>query len=123
MSDPDITMKERLDIYIKAYTKITKMAGVVQFWTRLASLGVITVMINDIFVGKSIIAAVRKATSYSDDIRVQPTKEWIDSFTAMQARNAMQAAGLIFIANKAKSKKDLFQAYATGFKTAKEYED
>ena len=125
MSDPDITMKERLDIYINAYTKITKMAGLVQFWTRLASLGVITVMIRDMFIGKSIIAAVRTATApnYSDDIRFQPTKEWIDTFTAMQTRNAMQAAGLIFIANKAKSKKDLFQAYATGFKTAKEYED
>ena len=97
MSDPDITMKERLDIYINAYTKITKMAGLVQFWTRLASLGVITVMMTDIFIGKSIIAAVRTATApnYSDDIRFQPTKEWIDTFTAMQTRNAMQAAGLI----------------------------
>ena len=116
-------MKERLDIYIKAYTKITKMAGLVQFWTRLASTGVIAVMIKDIFIGKAIINGVKIATNFSDDIRFQPTKEWIDAFTAMQTRNALQAAGLIFIANKAKSKKDLFQAYATGFKTAKEYED
>lgn len=116
-------MKERLDIYINSYTKITKMAGLVQFWTRLASTGVIAVMIKDIFIGKAIINGVKIATNFSDDIRFQPTKEWIDAFTAMQTRNALQAAGLIFIANKAKSKKDLFQAYATGFKTAKEYED
>lgn len=124
MSNPDITMKERLDIYIKSYTKITKMAGLVQFWTRLASTGVIAIMIRDILLGKAIINSVKLATTdYSDDIRFLPTKEWIDAFTAMQTRNALQAAGLIFIANKAKSKKDLFQAYATGFKTAKEYED
>lgn len=42
-----MTLKEKLDIYIQSYTKITKIAGLVQFWTKLASIGTIAIMIGN----------------------------------------------------------------------------
>ena len=118
-----MTLKERLDIYIQSYTKITKIAGLVQFWTKLASIGVIAIMVRNALVGRiKLIISQAQFDAYKD-ISFLPPKEWVDGFTAMQARNALEASGLIFISNMAKGKKDLFQTYATGFKTAKEYED
>ena len=118
-----MTLKERLDIYIQSYTKITKIAGLVQFWTKLASIGVIAIMVRNALVGRiKLIISQAQFDAYKD-ISFLPPKEWVDGFTAMQTRNALEASGLIFISNMAKGKKDLFQTYATGFKTAKEYED
>ena len=118
-----MTLKERLDIYIQSYTKITKIAGLVQFWTKLASIGVIAIMVRNALVGRiKLIISQAQFDAYKD-ISFLPPKELIDGFTAMQTRNALEASGLIFISNMAKGKKDLFQTYATGFKTAKEYED
>ena len=118
-----MTLKEKLDIYIQSYTKITKIAGLVQFWTKLASIGVIAIMVRNAFVGRvKLIISQAQFDAYKDTSFLPP-KEWIDGFTAMQTRNALEASGLIFISNIAKGKKDLFQTYATGFKTAKEYED
>ena len=118
-----MTLKERLDIYIQSYTKITKIAGLVQFWTKLASIGVIAIMVRNALVGRiKLIISQAQFDAYKDTSFLPP-KEWIDGFTAMQTRNALEASGLIFISNIAKGKKDLFQTYATGFKTAKEYED
>ena len=42
-----MTLKEKLDIYIQSYTNITKIAGLVQFWTKLASIGVIAIMVRN----------------------------------------------------------------------------
>ena len=118
-----MTLKEKLDIYIQSYTKITKIAGLVQFWTKLASIGVIAIMVRNAFVGRvKLIISQAQFDAYKDTSYLPP-KEWIDGFTAMQTRNALEASGLLFISNIAKGKKDLFQTYATGFKTAKEYED
>ena len=118
-----MTLKEKLDIYIQSYTKITKIAGLVQFWTKLASLGTIAIMIGNAFLGRVKLIISKAQFDAYHDTSYLPTKEWIDGFTAMQTRNALEASGLIFISNIAKGKKDLFQTYATGFKTAKEYED
>ena len=118
-----MTLKEKLDIYIQSYTKITKIAGLVQFWTKLASLGTIAIMVGNAFIGRVRLAISQAQFDAYHDTSFLPTKEWIDGFTAMQTRNALEASGLIFISNIAKGKKDLFQTYATGFKTAKEYED
>ena len=118
-----MTLKEKLDIYIQSYTKITKIAGLVQFWTKLASLGTIAIMVGNALIGRvrTIISQARFDAYH--DISFLPPKEWVEGFAAMQTRNALEASGLIFISNIAKGKKDLFQTYATGFKTAKEYED
>ena len=118
-----MTLKEKLDIYIQSYTKITKIAGLVQFWTKLASIGVIAIMVRNAFVGRVKLVISQAQFDAYKDISFLPPKEWVDGFTAMQTRNALEASGLIFISNIAKGKKDLFQTYATGFKTAKEYED
>ena len=118
-----MTLKERLDIYIQSYTKITKIAGLVQFWTKLASIGVIAIMVRNALVGRIKLFISQAQFDAYKDTSFLPPKEWVDGFTAMQTRNALEASGLIFISNMAKGKKDLFQTYATGFKTAKEYED
>lgn len=118
-----MTLKEKLDIYIQSYTKITKIAGSVQFWTKLASIGVIAIMVGNALLGRIKLTISQAQYDAYKDTSYLPTKEWIDGFTAMQTRNALEASGLIFISNIAKGKKDLFQTYATGFKTAKEYED
>ena len=118
-----MTLKEKLDIYIQSYTKITKIAGLVQFWTKLASIGVIAIMVGNAFLGRVRLAISKAQFDAYKDTSFLPTKEWMDGFAAMQTRNALEASGLIFISNIAKGKKDLFQTYATGFKTAKEYED
>lgn len=118
-----MTLKEKLDIYIQSYTKITKIAGLVQFWTKLASIGVIAIMVGNALLGRIRLTIAQAQYDAYKDTSFLPTKEWIDGFTAMQTRNALEASGLIFISNIAKGKKDLFQTYATGFKTAKEYED
>lgn len=118
-----MTLKEKLDIYIQSYTKITKIAGSVQFWTKLASLGTIAIMVGNALIGRVRTVISQLQFDAYQNTSFLPTKEWIDGFTAMQTRNALEASGLIFISNIAKGKKDLFQTYATGFKTAKEYED
>lgn len=118
-----MTLKEKLDIYIQSYTRITKIAGVVQFWTKLASLGTIAIMIGNALIGRARVNIAQAQFDAYHNTSFLPTKEWIDGFTAMQTRNALEASGLMFISNIAKGKKDLFQTYATGFKTAKEYED
>ena len=118
-----MTLKEKLDIYIQSYTKITKIAGLVQFWTKLASIGVIAIMVGNAFLGRVKLTISQLQFDAYKNTSFLPTKEWMDGFTAMQTRNALEASGLIFISNIAKGKKDLFQTYATGFKTAKEYED
>ena len=118
-----MTLKEKLDIYIQSYTKITKIAGSVQFWTKLASIGVIAIMVGNALLGRIKLTISQAQFNAYKDTSFLPPKEWIDGFTAMQTRNALEASGLIFISNIAKGKKDLFQTYATGFKTAKEYED
>ena len=118
-----MTLKEKLDIYIQSYTKITKIAGLVQWWTKLASIGVIAIMVGNALLGRVKLAISQLQFDAYKNTSFLPTKEWMDGFTAMQTRNALEASGLIFISNIAKGKKDLFQTYATGFKTAKEYED
>ena len=118
-----MTLKEKLDIYIQSYTKITKIAGLVQFWTKLASIGTIAIMVGNALIGRVKLVISQLQFDAYHNTSFLPTKEWIDGFTAMQTRNALEASGLMFISNIAKGKKDLFQTYATGFKTAKEYED
>lgn len=118
-----MTLKEKLDIYIQSYTKITKIAGLVQFWTKLASLGVIAIMVGNALIGRVRVTIAKAQFDAYKDTSFLPPKEWVEGFAAMQTRNALEASGLIFISNIAKGKKDLFQTYATGFKTAKEYED
>jgi hypothetical protein len=92
-----MTLKERLDIYIQSYTKITKIAGLVQFWTKLASIGVIAIMVRNALVGRiKLIISQAQFDAYKDTSFLPP-KEWVDGFTAMQTRNALEASGLIFI--------------------------
>ena len=118
-----MTLKEKLDIYIQSYTKITKIAGLVQWWAKLASLGVIAIMVGNALLGRIRVTIAKAQFDAYKDTSFLPPKEWVEGFAAMQTRNALEASGLIFISNIAKGKKDLFQTYATGFKTAKEYED
>ena len=92
-----MTLKEKLDIYIQSYTKITKIAGSVQFWTKLASIGVIAIMVRNALVGRiKLIISQAQFDAYKDTSFLPP-KEWVDGFTAMQTRNALEASGLMFI--------------------------
>ena len=70
-----MTLKEKLDIYIQSYTKITKIAGLVQFWTKLASLGTIAIMIGNALAGKIKLIISQAQFDAYQDISYLPSKE------------------------------------------------
>ncbi len=73
-----MTLKEKLDIYIQSYTKITKIAGLVQFWTKLASIGTIAIMIGNALTARVQLMISQARFDVYQDTSYLPTKEELD---------------------------------------------